>query len=141
MPAGRMAPAPAWAAHPIRRDVPAERVVGAEFSSHMLDSGLVWVGVRGEVDIRNSRALALFSRARAEESRGLILDLSAVEFFGAAGLEVFDDLDEGTRRHGARWALVCGRPVQRLLRVTDYGLRFPTHVSVEVAASSIDQVA
>ncbi len=108
-----------WSIRPIGTDTPSELVVGAEFTARRLEPDLVWVEVRGEIDIRNARALYSFTHRQLDGARRVALDLAAVEFFGAVGLAVLDDLDERVRDLNARWAFLSGRPVQRLLRVAD----------------------
>lgn len=125
----------------LRPDVPSGRVVGAEFSAQSLDTAITWVGVRGEIDIRNASALASYTHARLQQSRGLILDLTMVEFFGAAGLEVFDTLNECALTGGTRWVLIGSRPVQRLLNVADPERRTPFYPNLELARSALERVA
>ncbi|MEU5842407.1 STAS domain-containing protein [Rhodococcus sp. NPDC047139] len=93
--------------------------MGAEFSAQRIEPDLVWVDVRGEIDIRNARALFTFAHQQIEGSPRMVLDLASVEFFGAAGLSVFDELDERASALNVRWAILGGRPVQRLLRAAD----------------------
>jgi len=130
-----------WSARPIRSDAPAEQVIGAEFGAQCIEPDLVWVGVRGEIDIRNAHFLRDFVCRRLRESRRLVLDLTGVEFFGAVGLAVFDDLDEHARSTGARWVLVSGRPVRRLLRVADSAVGARTYSELDSALASLRSVA
>jgi anti-sigma B factor antagonist len=110
---------------------------GAQFCAQKISSSLVRVGVAGEIDIRNAVALSDFARGQLRSSSRLILDLSEVEFFGTAGLRVFQELDGESSEIGARWVLVCGRPVQRLLRITDPDQRVPAYTSLESAMRAL----
>ncbi len=130
----------AWSARPIRSDIPAERVVGAEFSAQRIEPDLVWIDVRGEIDIRNAHALHAFTHRQLEESIRMVVDLGAVEFFGAAGLSVFDDLDERARALNVRWALLSGRPVERLLRVADAAIAAKACRTREAALAAVAPV-
>ncbi|MEE2033065.1 STAS domain-containing protein [Rhodococcus chondri] len=121
--------------------MPCESSVGAQFTSQQISSGLVWVGVTGEIDIRNGDALRSFACRQFESSQRLVLDLADVEFFGSTGLAVFEGLDDCAKQHGGRWALVCGRPVQRLLRVADTGIPIQVHTSLESAMRALRLVA
>lgn len=114
---------------------------GAQFCAQQISSALVRVGVGGEIDVRNAAALSEYSCTQLRSSPRVILDLSEVGFFGTPGLTVFDDLDEVTRQNSARWALVCGRPVERLLRVADPEQRIPKHFSLESAMRSLSHAA
>ncbi|WP_455901288.1 STAS domain-containing protein [Rhodococcus gordoniae] len=131
---------PVWSARPIRSDIPAERVVGAEFSAQRVEPDLVWVGVRGEIDIRNAHALHAFTHRQLEEAVRMVVDLAAVEFFGAAGLSVFDDLDERARALNVRWVLLSGRPVERLLRIADADLAAKACRTREAALAAVAPV-
>ncbi|KOS57286.1 STAS domain-containing protein [Rhodococcus rhodochrous] len=90
---------------------------GADFSTERISSALVRVAVAGELDMRNAPALCSYAGARLHTSSRVVLDLSDVDFFGSAGLTVFEELDTLARRRNSRWALVGGRAVDRLLRV------------------------
>lgn len=134
-------PVSLWSARSDSADTSARTSCGARFAAQKISSGLVWVGVSGEIDVRNADALHTFACGHFRSSERLVLDLAEVDFFGAAGLRVFDELDEYTRRSGARWALVCGRSVQRLLRVADPGHRLRMHTSLESAMGSLRECA
>ncbi|MEE2059285.1 STAS domain-containing protein [Rhodococcus artemisiae] len=116
-------------------------VGGAQFCAQQISSGLVRVGANGEIDLRNAAALSEYSCRQLRSSPRVILDLSEVGFFGTPGLTVFDELDEVSRQSSARWALVCGRPVERLLRVADPEQRIPKHFSLESAMRSLSHAA
>jgi len=111
--------------------------VGAEFSAQRIEPDLLWVDVRGEIDIRNARALYTFTHRQLEESLRMVLDLAAVEFFGAVGLDVFDELDEHARALNVRWALLSGRPVQRLLRVADSAIAAKSYRTRDGALAAV----
>ncbi|MBM7459704.1 STAS domain-containing protein [Rhodococcus coprophilus] len=93
---------------------------------------MIQISVVGDVDIRNALALRDFTCRYLESSR-LVLDLSEVDFFGAAGLRVVEDLEVCSARSGYRWALVGGRPVQRLFRVLGPTLPIAAHSSLDGA--------
>ncbi|MFD6897040.1 STAS domain-containing protein [Rhodococcus sp. NPDC060086] len=114
---------------------------GAQFCAQKISSTLVRVGVAGEIDIRNAVALSDFALGQLRSSSRVILDLSEVEFFGTAGLRVFEELDGESGGAGARWALVCGRPVQRLLRIIDPDQRVPAYTSLESAMRALHPAA
>ncbi|MCK0090206.1 STAS domain-containing protein [Rhodococcus sp. HNM0563] len=115
--------------------------VGAQFRAQQISSALVRLGVTGEIDLRNASALSDYACRQLRSSQRMILDLSEVGFYGTAGLTVFRELDEVSRQSGARWALVGGRPVQRLLRIADPDKRISQHLSLESAMRSLSFAA
>jgi len=70
----------------------------------------------------------------------MVVDLAAVEFFGAAGLSVFDDLDERARALNVRWVLLSGRPMERLLRIADADLAAKACRTREAALAAVAPV-
>lgn len=121
-----------WSVHPAPSDVPVEQSFGAEFRARPIGSDVIQISVLGDVDIRNALALRDFTSRYLESSR-IVLDLSDIDFFGAAGLRVVEDLEVCSARSGYRWALVGGRPVQRLFRVLGPTLPVAAHTSLDSA--------
>lgn len=99
------------------------------------------MAVSGDVDLNNADAVRSYVYRQFRSSTRMVLDLADVGFFGTAGLHMFEVLDEHARRSGARWALVCGRSVQRLLRIADPGRQVRVHTSLEGAMASLRAVA
>ncbi|MBC2588810.1 MULTISPECIES: STAS domain-containing protein [Rhodococcus] len=124
-----------WVTRSDRSPVSFHTSAGADFSTERISSGLVRVAVAGELDMRNAPALRSYAGDQMHPSSRLVLDLSDVEFFGSAGLIVFDELDTLARRRSSRWALVGGRPVHRLLRVL--GDPVHAHASLESAIHAL----
>ena len=110
---------------------------GAAFTAEQIGSSLVLIRVRGEIDVLSAPALRAFACARVGEDRHVVLDLSEVDFIGAAGLAVFDTLDAQTCRFGSGWTLVGGRAVQRLLRAADRESACRCYESVEAAMGAL----
>lgn len=75
----------------------------------------VVVAVRGEIDASNGTAMAGYVERHAGIATTLVLDLSAVEFFGTAGLTALRRIDLCCDRIG--WTLVASPAVRRVLRV------------------------
>ena len=73
----------------------------------------------GEIDVSNHDILRCALRAAAEKASQLLrLDISRVEFVGAAGCRALDDGTFGFRRQGGRVLLIGAKPwVERILRV------------------------
>lgn len=136
-----VAPAPVylWSVRSGSAYRPIETSVGAEFFAQQISSRVIHLGVAGEIDIRNAPALGVFVEEQFRSCQRIVLDLTEVEFFGVAGLSVFDRLDRIAAQHDRLWALACGRPVHRLLRIADPHRE--THLSLDAALASWNSVA
>jgi anti-anti-sigma factor len=88
---------------------------GRASASATASANLVVVSVRGEVDASNGIDLASYVERHAAIAGTLVLDLSAVDFFGTAGLTALRRIDLCCDR--IRWKLVASSAVLRLLRV------------------------
>ncbi len=88
---------------------------GAIFSSQPAGIDQLVIQVHGDIDMRSASILTDYVCSRVEDNVRLVLDLSDVDFFGIAGLDVFTALDEAVESAGASWCLVEGHPVHRLL--------------------------
>lgn len=75
------------------------------------------VSVHGEVDAGNSARLADYVERHAAIAGSLVVDTSAVEFFGASALAVLHRVDRCCIRGGVGWRLVAGPAVRRVMRV------------------------
>ncbi|MET0475150.1 MAG: STAS domain-containing protein [Mycobacterium sp.] len=96
----------------------------------------VVVSVRGEIDASNGVALASYVERHAGIATTLILDLSAVEFFGTAGLTALRRIDLCCDRIG--WMLVPSPAVRRALRACR-AEDLPQTESVASAAWALDR--
>ena len=91
----------------------------AIFSACHLSDTAVLVAVSGEVDATNNRALAGYVERQVAGSSRLVLDLTAIEFFGAAGFAALHNVNVICTRYGVSWALVVGPHLRRFLRICD----------------------
>jgi anti-sigma B factor antagonist len=102
---------------------------GAEFltvTAHPVASGVVVITVRGEVDLLTGPLLldALLAHLHGPDRR-LIVDLTAVRFFGAAGLTVLATVRQATLAVGTGLCLVANtRPVLLPLTITGMHTQF-----------------
>jgi anti-anti-sigma factor len=87
---------------------------GRAEASATATANLVVVSVRGEVDASNGTDLAGYVERHLGIAGTLVLDLSGVEFFGAAGLTALRRIDLCCDR--TRWQLVASAAVRRVLR-------------------------
>ena len=65
--------------------------------------------------------------------RTLVVDLSELEFMGTCGLSVLSVLSTRSRDVGGTLALVCARPVQRLLKAAGQESMFACYESLDHA--------
>lgn len=76
----------------------------------------------------------LIGALKRADCEALIVDLSQVQFFGAAGLRVLVDVRDLASRCGIELRLiVCSRPVRRPLEVTGLAAQFAVYGSREDA--------
>jgi anti-sigma B factor antagonist len=85
------------------------------------EDGLAVVTPRGELDVAGTPALedALADVAGGPGVRGVVVDLSQLEFMDSSGLRAVVLADQRLRRQGLRFALVRGgEPVHRVFELT-----------------------
>lgn len=91
------------------------------------------LGVRGEIDLLSAPTFQDYVCTRISPEGQFILDMSKVEFIGTAGLSVLDTLHSKNADDGRTWAMICGRPVYRLLRAAGQESNFPCYASLDGA--------
>jgi anti-anti-sigma factor len=74
------------------------------------------LSVRGEVDASNAARLADYVERHAAVAGTLVVDASAVDFFGATALAVLHRVDHCCEVNGVRWRLVAGPALRRVMR-------------------------
>ena len=90
----------------------------ARFSAHWGPSAAV-ITAHGELDASNATQLADYVQRCAAHSKGIVLDLSEVEFFGTAGFSALHTINVRCAGADVRWAVIPSRAVSRLLRICD----------------------
>lgn len=90
----------------------------AEFEARW-EHGAAVVCARGELDAANAHHLADHVARCVRHCRWLVLDLSELEFIGAAGFSALHRINVVCSAAGAQWATVPSRAVTRLLRICD----------------------
>jgi len=98
---------------------------GALMRAHCRDQATI-VKVTGEIDATNIDRFSDYTHRFIEGARGLILDLSGINFLCARGISVLVALDNDCRITGTRWAIVVGPTVSRLLHIGDPSDMLPT---------------
>ena len=93
--------------------------------------------VLGEVDAFNvDRLLALLTEFTRRDCASIV-DLSGLRFCGVAGVQMLCRLQQHCEAEGARWALVVGPLVGRLLHLCPVDEALPIEPSVEAALERV----
>ncbi|MGA9309451.1 MAG: STAS domain-containing protein [Pseudonocardiaceae bacterium] len=126
------------------------RVNGEPMFEVAVRSGAVgsWVVLRGELDLAGAPRLEqVLDRLCQDGGPEVVLDLSGLDYLGAAGLGVFLDADDSLRAAGGRLILHRpGRLARWILKITGLDtvliIRPATSPSLDrAAASRIDQAS
>jgi anti-anti-sigma factor len=91
----------------------------ARYSAHLYFPALLVVTVEGEIDATNSRDLGRYVERQLRPTMQLLLDLRAVEFFGAQGFSALHFIAVCCTRRDVDWMVVGDRDVERLLDILD----------------------
>jgi anti-anti-sigma factor len=114
-----------------------DTVQSARFDTHWTTSSVAIVSAHGDIDISNAGSLAEYSLAELVRCRGLILDLTRLEFFGAAGFSGLNRISVSCAHAGIDWALVPGAVVSLLLRICDPDGLLPAVGTVSAALARL----
>lgn len=109
----------------------------ARLDAHWMASSVAVVSARGDIDQTNARTLTEYSLAHLVRCRGLILDLTRLEFFGAAGFSALHRISVSCARAELDWALVPGAAVSLLLRICDPDGWLPAAGTVSAALAGL----
>lgn len=110
----------------------------ARFTTIWPDDTVGIITVQGELDASNALAFADHVDECAATGTHLVLDLSLLDFFGTAGFSALHTINVRCANASARWALVSGDAVARLLRVCDPDHTLPVVDSVPEAVELLD---
>ncbi|MCV7438206.1 STAS domain-containing protein [Mycobacterium seoulense] len=102
-----------------------------------MKSSVAIVSARGEIDITNADTLTEYSLANLMRCRGIILDLTRLKFFGAAGFSALHMISVSCARAGTEWALVPGSAVSRVLQICDPDGMLPAADTVSAALAGL----
>jgi anti-anti-sigma factor len=109
----------------------------AHFETRWTTSSVAIVSAHGEIDGTNANTLTSYAVGRAAPCRGLILDLSGLEFFGTEGFPALHRVSVCCARSGTRWVVVPSAAVYRLLRICDSVGSLPAADTVDAALVSL----
>ena len=110
----------------------------ARFSTHWPNDTVGIITVEGELDASNSAAFADHVNECAAVGTRLVLDLSPLDFFGTAGFSALHTINVRCANASARWAMVTGESVSRLMRVCDPDQTLPVAESIPEAIELLD---
>jgi anti-anti-sigma factor len=91
----------------------------ARFDTPWMTPVAAIVSACGEIDGSNASTLTDYAFVNAVRCRGLILDLSGLQFFGTEGFSALHRISVRCAEADIRWMLVPGAAVSRLLRICD----------------------
>ena len=110
----------------------------ARFTTQWPDETVGIITVTGELDASNAAEFASQVEQCADEGVRLVLDMSSLDFFGTAGFSALHTINVRCQHAGARWALVTGEAVARLLRVCDRDNLLPVAATVPEAITLLE---
>ncbi|MCV7347390.1 sulfate transporter [Mycolicibacterium rhodesiae] len=126
-------------------DQPERSAVSHSYDCHTARFTTIWpdetvgiITVQGELDASNAIAFADHVDACAAVGDRLVLDLSPLSFFGTAGFSALHTINVRCANASARWVMVTGEAVSRLLRVCDPDHTLPVADSVREAVELLD---
>jgi len=91
---------------------------GRASASVVLQPAVV-VSIRGEVDASNATQLAGYLERHVAIAGALVVDATAVDFFGAPALAALHRVDRCCASIGVNWRLIEGPAVRRVIRICD----------------------
>lgn len=112
------------------------KYANATFGMQQINSRVVLVEVGGEIDLFSAPEFGAWVRRSGMSASRMIIDMTGVEFFGSAGLPILQAVNSEKVAAGESWAMICGRPVLRLLRAAGLDTAFPCYPSVQGALGS-----
>lgn len=125
-------------ARPVSIERPAARGSGRDtVRVRELGPKTILLDVVGEIDAATAPDLFEGIAAQLTGYHQLVLDLSRIEFFGAAGYSVLHRLQVHCTRALIDWVVVTGPEVQRLLRVCDPDGIFPAAPNIVSAVAAL----
>ena len=102
-----------------------------------MKSSVAVVSAHGDIDQTNARTLTEYSLAHLVRCRGLLLDLTKLEFFGVAGFSALHRISVSCAPAGIGWAFIPGPAVSLLLRICDPDGLLPAVDTVSTALARL----
>jgi anti-anti-sigma factor len=102
-----------------------------------LTSSVDVISARGHIDASNADTLTEYTLRHLRGCRGLIVDLSGLDFFGTDGFSALHRISVCCAHPGIAWAVVPSKAVSRVLRIVDPQGLLPAASTVEAALAII----
>ena len=102
-----------------------------------LGSSVTVISARGHIDASNADILTEYTLRHLSGCRGLIIDLTGLDFFGTDGFSALHRVSVGCAHPGIAWAVVPSEAVSRVLRIGDPQGLLPAASNVEAAMALI----
>jgi anti-anti-sigma factor len=102
-----------------------------------LRSSVAVISARGHIDASNADTLTEYTLRHLRGCRGLLVDLSGLDFFGTDGFSALHRISVCCAHPGIAWALVPSKAVSRVLRILDPQGLLPAASTVEAALAII----
>jgi anti-anti-sigma factor len=91
----------------------------AHYSRSSVGSSVDLITVEGEIDAANALGLGKFVEVDLDSTSRLILDLSALSFFGTQGFSILHRINVMCSRFAVNWVVIPGAEVDRVLHICD----------------------
>ena len=115
-----------------------EDLVGVEIEQR--DDDVVVARLTGELDISAAeRTGKRIAEAVPSSARGLVVDMSELEFMDSSGVSMLFSLARqvGSHRQQLRVVAPAGRPVSRVLQIVEFDRAAPVDADVDSAVAEI----
>ena len=112
----------------------------ARYSTRLYFPARLIVTVEGEVDASNVRDLGRYVERHLRPNTQLLLDLRAVDFFGAQGFSALHYISVCCSRSDVDWMFVGGRAVVRLVDIVDPDHALPQADDFDSACDHLDHL-
>lgn len=112
----------------------------ARYSAHLYFPTLLIVTVEGEVDAANRRDLGRYIERELRPTTQLLLDMRAVDFFGAQGFSALHFVSVCCNRWDVDWIVVGSRSVLRLLGILDPDHELPLTNDFDSACQHLEHL-
>jgi anti-anti-sigma factor len=104
-----------------------------------LRSSVAVISAGGHIDASNAKTLTEYTVRHLRGCRGLIIDLSDLDFFGTEGFSALHRVSVRCAEPGIAWAVVPSDAVSRVLRIVDPEGLLPAARTVKAALAVIHQ--
>lgn len=116
-----------------------DNLVGVEIEQRE-DDEVVVARLTGELDISGAETTGeRIAGAVPSSARGLVVDMSALEFIDSSGVAMLFGLARriGSRRQELRVVAPAGKPVARVLEIVEFDRAAPVHADLDSALAEI----